>query len=207
VNRVMEQVVRTMEAQGATVVRLQVDGLAALATEVGTDRWEARAAFDRYFAELGPGQPITSFRQLVDTRTAEPDIQRILEAEIAIEDGLDHPAYLHRLRNRDRLRILLASCMASHGLAALLYPLQRVLVARLGEPEQPERNGMLSHGTGFPAVTFPGGFSRTTATAPLGIPVGAELLGPDFGEPELLALAYAHEQAARVRRPPRLVLT
>ena len=207
VNRVMEQVVRTMEAQGATVVRLQVDGLAALAAEVGTDRWEARAAFERYFAELGPGQPITSFRQLVDTRTAEPDVQRILEAEIAIEDGLHHPAYLHRLRNRDRLRILLASCMASHGLAALLYPLQRVLVARLGEPEQPERNGMLSHGTGFPAVSFPGGFSSTTATAPLGVPVGAELLGPDFSEPELLALAYAHEQAARVRRPPRLLLT
>ena len=87
------------------------------------------------------------------SRTAEPDVQRILEAEIAIEDGLDDPAYLHRLRNRDRLRILLASCMASHGLCALLYPLQRVLVARLGEPEQPERNGMLSHGTGSVSYT------------------------------------------------------
>jgi hypothetical protein len=30
-----------------------------------------------------------------------------------------------------------------------------------------ERNGTLSNGTGFPAVTFPGGFSTPTASAPL----------------------------------------
>ena len=204
VNAVMEQVVRTMEEQGATVLRLPLPGLTELAAEVGTDRWEARIAFERYFAELGPDQPVTSFRQLVDARSAVPEIQRVMEAEIAIDNGLDDPAYLRRLRNRDRLRILLADCMARHGLAALLYPLQRILPVPLGEPDQPERNGMLSHGTGFPAVTFPGGFSAATREAPQGVPVGAELLGPDFSEASLLALAHAHEQAARVRRPPTL---
>jgi amidase len=198
----MEQVVGTLQAQGATVLRLALPGLTELAAEVGTDRWEARIAFERYFAELGPDQPVTSFRQRVDARSAVPEIQRAMEAEIAIEDGLDDPAYLRRLRNRDRLRILLADGMARHGLAALLYPLQRILPVPLGEPEQPERNGMLSHGTGLPAVTFPGGFSTPSATAPLGIPVGAELLGPDFSEPALLALTHAFEQASGVRRPP-----
>ena len=77
-----------------------------------------------------------------------------------------------------------------------------ILPVPLGEPEQPERNGMLSHGTGFPAVTFPGGFSAPTRDAPLGVPIGAELLGADFSEPRLLALAHAFEQSARIRRPP-----
>ena len=202
VNRVMSQVMRTMEAQGATLVRFRLAGFDALAAAVSTDRWEARAAFERYFAELGPDQPVTSFRQLVDSRTACPEVQKTMEAEIAIEDGLRDPTYLAHFANRDRLRVLVAGTMARMQLDALLYPLQRVLVVPLGQPEQPERNGVLSHGTGFPAVTFPGGFSTPTATAPLGVPIGAELLGPDFSEPRLLSLACAFEQAARVRRPP-----
>lgn len=203
VNRVMEQVVRTMEGQGATVLRFSIEGFDALAANVSTDRWEARVAFDRYFAEFGAGQPVTSFRQVVDSRSASPDIQKAMEAEIAIEDGLRDPTYRERMLNRDALRIMVAARMADLRLDAILYPLQRVLPVPLGVADQPERNGMLSHGTGFPAVTFPAGFSTPTADAPIGVPVGAELLGTDFTEAKLLSLAYAFEQAAAVRQPPR----
>jgi Asp-tRNA(Asn)/Glu-tRNA(Gln) amidotransferase A subunit family amidase len=61
---------------------------------------------------------------------------------------------------------------------------------------------VLSNSTGFPALTFPGGFSAPTATAPVGVPVGLELLGPEWSEPTLFKLAYAYEQAAKVRKPP-----
>jgi amidase len=202
VNRVMEQVMRTMEGQGATIVRFDLPGLDPLAANVGTDRWEARIVFGQYFAELGPNQPVTSFRQLVDTRTATPDVQKTMEAEIAIDDGLNNATYRERMANREKLRILLAAKMAELQVDAILYPLQRVLVAAAGQPDQPERNGVLSHGTGYPAVTFPGGFSAPTATAPVGVPVGAELLGLDYSEPRLLSYAYAFEQAAKVRKPP-----
>jgi Asp-tRNA(Asn)/Glu-tRNA(Gln) amidotransferase A subunit family amidase len=198
----MEEVTRAMQQQGATLVRLRLPGLDELLANVGTDRWEARAAFDRYFAQLGPDQPVTSFRQLVESRTASPDIQKTMEAEIAIENGLAHPTYLERMANRDRLRVLVASAMASQSLDAVLYALQRILPVTTGHTEQPERNGALSHGTGFPAVTFPGGFSRATATAPLGVPVGAELLSTDFTEAKLLSYAHAFEQATHVRKPP-----
>lgn len=202
VNRVLENVIRTMEGQGATVVRFEVPGYEQLAGTVGTDRFEARAAFDQYFAELGPNQPVTSFRQLVDSRTASPDIQKTMEAEIAIEDGMNSAQYRERTMNREKLRILVAKAMADNNVDAILYPLQRVPVAPAGQPDQPERNGVLSHGTGFPAVTFPGGFSSPTATAPIGVPVGAELLGLDYGEAKLLSYAYAYEQVAKPRKPP-----
>jgi amidase len=71
----------------------------------------------------------------------------------------------------------------------------------IGE-EQVERNGVLSNSTGFPAITSPSGFSRPRANAPLGVPVGIELLGPEWSEPTLLALAFAFEQVAQPRRPP-----
>ena len=93
------------------------------------------------------------------------------------------------------------SVIAQNNLDALLYPHQRRLVVPIGE-DQLDRNGVLSNSTGFPAITFPGGFSVPTASAPLGVPVGIELLGPDWSEPILIKLAYAFEQIANVRKPP-----
>jgi amidase len=34
------------------------------------------------------------------------------------------------------------------------------------------------------------------------VPIGLELLGPEWSEPVLFKLAYAYEQATRVRKPP-----
>jgi amidase len=203
VNRAMERVVAAMEAGGATVVRFELPAYDTLSTQVATDRFEARTVMDAYFATLGPNAPVTSFRQLVETKTASPDIQKTLEAELAVEDGMNAPAYKDRTLNRDKLRMAVSAKMAELGIDAILYPLQRVLVSAANQSDQPERNGTLSNGTGFPAVTFQAGFSAPTASAPLGVPVGAELLGRDFSEARLLSLAYAVEKAAPMRRPPQ----
>jgi Asp-tRNA(Asn)/Glu-tRNA(Gln) amidotransferase A subunit family amidase len=91
--------------------------------------------------------------------------------------------------------------IAANRLDALLYPHQRRLVVPIGE-DQAERNGVLSNSTGFPALTFPGGFSPPSANAPIGVPIGLELLGPEWSEATLLKLAYAFERSANLRKPP-----
>jgi Asp-tRNA(Asn)/Glu-tRNA(Gln) amidotransferase A subunit family amidase len=91
--------------------------------------------------------------------------------------------------------------MAENKLDALLYPHQKRLVVPIGE-EQIERNGVVSNSTGFPAITFPAGFSAPASDAPIGVPVGIELLGAEWSEPALIRLAFAFEQLARSRRPP-----
>jgi len=202
VNQVMERVIKAMEAKGAAVVRFTLPAYDTLAPVIPTDRLEARTSMDMYFAKLGSAAPVTSFRQLVDSKTASPDIQKLLEAEIAVEDGMNTPQYKDRMLNRDKLRLAVSAKLAELKLDAILYPEQKILVAPTGQPDQPERNGTLSNGTGFPAVTFQGGFSTPSATAPLGIPVGAELLGRDYSEPLLLSLAYSFEQATKTRKPP-----
>jgi amidase len=155
---------------------------------------------DRYFSTLGPHAPIKSLAEVVAAKTSV--VQRTLESELAEVDGMESPEYTKRMLNRDRLRLVVASKMADLRLDAILYPLQRILVAPVLAADQLERNGTLSNGTGFPAVTFPGGFSTPTVSAPLGVPVGAELLGLDYAEGKLLAYAYAYEQAAKPRKPP-----
>ena len=50
--------------------------------------------------------------------------------------------------------------MADVDLDAILYPLQKILVAPVTAEDQVERNGTLSNGTGFPGH-LPGRFLRT----------------------------------------------
>jgi len=202
VNAVMEQVIKTMQDQGAIVVRFSLPDYTALSDVVATAIFEARTVMDKYFASLAPDAPVTSFKQLVDSKTALPDIQETLEKQIAMVDGLNQQEYKDRTLNRDKLRLAVALRMAELDLDAILYPLQKVLVSKVGQP-QLERNGTLSFGTGYPAITFPGGFSAPSADAPVGVPIGAELLGRDYSEPLLLSLAYAFEQAAHPRKPPQ----
>jgi Asp-tRNA(Asn)/Glu-tRNA(Gln) amidotransferase A subunit family amidase len=105
------------------------------------------------------------------------------------------------VERRNVLRQAVMTVIAANRLDAILYPHQKRLVVPIGE-EQAERNGVLSNSTGFPALTFPGGFSPPTANAAIGVPVGLELLGPEWSEATLFRLAYAFEQATRARKPP-----
>lgn len=53
---------------------------------------------------------------------------------------------------------------------------------------------------GYPHITVPAGYS-------FGLPVGISFVGTAWSEPTLLRLAYAFEQAARVRQAPRYLAT
>ena len=200
VNKVMEGVIANMQSLGATVVRFNLPEYDKLAPAVSTSIYEARTVMESYFATLGPKAPIRNFADLVAAKKSA--VQKTLEAEIAIADGMGSQAYKDRTLNRDKLKLAVAKTMADMRLDAILYPLQKILVAPITAADQLERNGTLSNGTGFPAVTFPAGFSAPGASAPLGVPVGAELLGLDYTEDKLLAYAYAFEQATSVRKPP-----
>src|SRR5215471_17952613 len=201
VNRAMDSIIARMESLGAKVVRFELPEYDALAPNLDTQLYESRVVVERYLAALPANAPVKNFAQLVAAKTSA--VQKTLESEFGMADGMNNPVYKEHILNREKLRLAVAKKMADLNLDAILYPLQKILVAPVTAADQLERNGALSNGTGFPAVTFQAGFSAPTASAPLGVPVGGELLGREFSEGKLLSYAYALEQAAPQRRPPR----
>lgn len=200
VNRVMAGVIAKMQSLGATIVPFDLPEYDRLAPVVGTAPLEARMVMERYFSTLGADAPVRSIAQLIAAKTSA--VQKTLEEELGVAGGMNTQTYKDRMLNRDKLRLAVAARMGDLSLDAILYPLQKILVVPIAEVDQAERNGTLSNGTGFPAVTFPAGFSTPSASAPLGVPVGGELLGLDYTEDRLLSYAYAFEQAVAVRKPP-----
>ena len=201
VNAVVEDAIATMTEVGATVVRLRIPNFADLTRDIALSGFEFKIAFNRYLASLGPAAPVGSLEEFIERGEFHPPLRRGLEADQSVQNGLADPEYRSRLLRREELRQAVMTVIADNQLDAVLYPHQQRLVAPIGE-EQRERNGVLSNSTGFPAITFPGGFSASTPSAPLGVPIGIELLGPAWSEPTLIRLAYAFEQATRIRRPP-----
>jgi amidase len=53
---------------------------------------------------------------------------------------------------------------------------------------------------GYPSISMPVGYT-------FGLPVGMSLIGAPWSEPTLIRLAYAYEQVAKPRTPPRFKLT
>ncbi len=201
VNVVTEDVIAKMSAAEATMIRITIPGLDRLTRNIQVAGYEGKIAFNTYLASLGPGAPVKTMDEFIAGGGYHSSLKVGLEADARVSDGLNDPEYKNRLLRRDTLRQAVMNVLAAHKLDAILYPHQRRLVVPIGE-DQAERNGVLSNSTGFPALTFPGGFSRPTPSAPLGVPVGIEILGPEYSEPRLLALAFAFEQLARPRRPP-----
>jgi amidase len=53
---------------------------------------------------------------------------------------------------------------------------------------------------GYPSITVPAGFVN-------GLPVGLSFIGRAWSEPTLIKLAFAYEQATRLRKPPQFLRT
>jgi len=201
VNQVVDAAVAKMTAQGAIVVRVTIPKLDELTRGLNLMNLEFKAAFDNYLAGLGPISPVKNLAEFVARGEVHESMRRGLEADLAVTTGPGSSEHQQMFRRRESLRQAVMNVIAANKLDAILYPHQKRLVVPIGE-DQADRNGVLSNSTGFPALTFQGGFSPPTARAPIGVPVGIELLGPEWSEPVLFKLAYAYEQAAKVRKPP-----
>jgi amidase len=201
VNAVVERVIERMTDAGATMVSIGIRNFAELTEDTQLTQFEFKAAFDAYLASVGPDAPVKTLEEFIETGQFHDSIRGVLEGYQRAGDGLNSAEYKERWLRRDALRLAVMNVMAENRLDAILYPHQKRLVVPIGA-EQVERNGVLSNSTGLPAITFPGGFSAPTEHAPIGVPVGIELLSVEWSEPVLIKLAFGFEQLAKIRKPP-----
>jgi len=96
----------------------------------------------------------------------------------------------------------LQTTFSANGLDAIIYPEQKNLVVKIGSLSQIGRNGILAALTGVPVVTVPASFSPPTAHAPIGIPIGMEILGLPWSESKLINIASHISTLMHVRRMP-----
>jgi Asp-tRNA(Asn)/Glu-tRNA(Gln) amidotransferase A subunit family amidase len=128
-----------------------------------------------------------------------PGIKANMETAMALSVGT--PEYNKKLVRRAETRTRFMKLMADFNLDAMVYPHQQQLVCKAGKSQE-QRNGVLCSVTGFPSIAVPAGFSAPEPDAPLGVPVGMEIVGRPWSEPVLIEIAYGFEQASMLRKAP-----
>ena len=217
VDAAFEKAVKTLTVQGAETVDIKIpaelmnawDGMLARVVET-----EFRDQIDAYLINTEGGMPhdLAELLRMSESplilgsdRPVHPARLRGYRAALR-SPGLADLEYLYIVSNRlPRARAELAALMEADKLDALVLPTMLCPASSLlddydasyqSDVDDPYLPAYLASATGFPEITLPMAYTEQ------GLPLGLSLLGRPYTEPRLLALAYAFEQATRVRRPP-----
>jgi amidase len=206
-DRAVEAALEAMKREGAVLVDpADIDTVGQFDdTELLVLLYEFKADLNRYLAELGPGAPIHSLKDAIDWNEKNRDREMpyfgqelLLMAEkkgpLSSDEYTKALAKNHELSRQKGID----ATLSQHKLDAIVAPTQGP--AWLIDPVNGDSFGGSSTTpaavAGYPSITVPAGFTA-------GLPIGLSFIGPAWSEGKLLALAYAFEQATRVRRPPQ----
>jgi amidase len=199
-NKAVKSSIEAMKDQGADIVSLseKIDS-DYLVNEVSVHLHDLKDHLNVYLGALKNHAPVHSLEEILVSGKYHPGIEENLKKAMALSTGT--AAYNKRLVERSKLQTRVMKLMADYRLDALVYPHQKQLVCKV-DGSQNERNGVLGSVTGFPSICVQAGFSTPSETAPIGVPIGMEILGRPFSEATLIEIAYCFEQATHHRKPP-----
>src|ERR1700730_18148595 len=205
VNKVIAKAIEALKEQGAVVVPVEDPAIDPdkFHANVRLNEFEFQTDINRYLEAQGPRVVVHSLAEIIASGQYEKATLTNFFANVRSHpDGFNDPEYKNRRIKIEAIKIEVANLMAQNHVEALVFPHQKCLVVPIGETNQPGVNGVVAALAGFPSIVVPAGFSAPTTNAPVGVPVGMEIVGHPWGEPGLLKLAYGFEQATHVRRSP-----
>src|ERR1700730_15673710 len=138
--------------------------------------------------------PAHSLGDIIDLGLYHSELEATFKRRNAFE-ARESAAYRRAMARRAIVRDLVAGTMAEQRVDVLSYPVLRRRPAAIGEPQRGS-TCQVSPSAGLPAISIPAGFTED------GIPIGVELLGAAWSEPQLLTMAFAYAQAGQPRRRP-----
>ncbi|KAF2015141.1 amidase signature enzyme [Aaosphaeria arxii CBS 175.79] len=213
VNDVMDSLMDKFSSAGATLVPINetiYDANKILAT-LDVQRFEYRELVDEYLQRpsLGGSHPST-LTELYSNKATNSSSGEFLVipsqyeyVNTALISSTSNATYAARQAGIRNLTLALLNTFAANNLDAIIYPEQKNLVVKIGSPSQAGRNGILAALTGTPVVTVPAGFSAASDDAPIGVPIGMEILGRPWEDEKLLKIGYAVEKLTHVRKSPK----
>jgi Asp-tRNA(Asn)/Glu-tRNA(Gln) amidotransferase A subunit family amidase len=212
VNNAMDSVMSRLSAEGVTLVPIDetIYNATAIQTAYDVQRFEYRELMDQYLERPSlQGEHPTTLNDLYSHKAANGTRAEFLVlpsqyeyVNTALVSSTGNATYKDRQAGIRNLTLALLNTFTSNNVDAIIYPEQKNLVVKIGSPSQSGRNGILAALTGTPVVTVPAGFSDPSEEAPVGVPIGMEILGRPWEEEKLLGIGYAIEQLLKVRRSP-----
>ena len=204
---VMDATVDAIEAQGATVVEVDVAIEDSFGPEFDALLCEFKADLPAYFATYtGAGYPKT-LQDVIDFNEANPELEGPWDSEIfelaEATNGRDAACAAIRAEADEIAETALTEALA--GVDAIIAPTNGP--AWLTDPV----GGDLSDGSPFIGSSTPSAITGwANVTVPAGyaddvLPIGVSFIGGQFSEADLIAFAYDFEQATMVRVPPTFI--
>lgn len=198
VNKCMEKCFEDLKKNGAELIDItEVFDIGHLVSDISLHLWDFKYELEKYLKENHC--KYDTFDKLINSGLCTPDIIDNLKEANKID--INSPEYKKRAELRQGLIKDVKALFDKYGVDAIIYPHQQQLVCKVGKT-QAQRNGAIGSVTGFPAIVVQGGFSTPDENAPIGVPVGLEILGRPFDEGKLIEIAYAFEQATHNRKVP-----
>ncbi len=207
---IAEAAIKCMREKGATIIDPAniptAKQMSTSESEITVLLFEFKSDLNSYLAELEVS-PVRTLADIISFN--ESHALKELEyfgQELFIKSeattSLDDPRYVAALEEDYRLSRTegIDAVMDQNELDALVMPTSSPAWTidlvdgdrSLGGSSQPAALA------GYPAITVPAGFT-------FGLPVGITFIGRAFSEPTLIKLAFAFEQATRVRRAPKFL--
>jgi amidase len=211
VDKIMEEALDTMKKQGAILIDpapIETAGKFG-DSELLVLLYELKADLNAYLARLGPNAPVKTLQDIIDfnEKNREKEMSyfgqdTFLKAQekgpLTAQEYLDALAKNRQLARKEGID----ATMDKNNLDALIGPTGGP--AWLTDHINGDAFGGGSSGAaavaGYPNITVPAGFIN-------GLPVGISFFGRAWSEPVLIRVAYAFEQATKVRKAPRFLPT
>lgn len=211
VDQIMEDCLEVIKEHGAEIVdpaNVEIDE-ALDETELEVLYYEFKADLNAYLESLGAQAPVHSLQEVIEYNERYRDQvmphfgqERMLAAQG--KGPLTEPAYIKALETNLRLTRDegIDKTLCDHQLDAIVAPSGGP--AWLTDWVNGDHYGGGSSSpaavAGYPNITVPAGYVH-------GLPVGISFFTGAFQEPTLFRIAYAFEQATKVRRPPMFLPT
>jgi amidase len=207
VDKIIEGCIEEMKRLGAVIVDpANIENIDELRrSEIEVLHYEFKADLNKYLADLGPGAPVHSLKEIIAFNEENKDKvmpyfgqERMLAAEE--KDPLTSEEYLKALETSQRLsrKEGIDGTLQKYNLDAIVAPSggPAWLIDWVAGDNHSGGSSSPAAVAGYPNITVPAGYI-------FGLPIGISFIGGAYQEPKLLKLVFAFEQGTRIRKPPQ----